>query len=516
MSELKQGALFTDFYELTMAQLYFREKLHGQKAQFEYFFRSYPDYGGHQAGYCVCAGIEPLVRWLEEVRFGPDDIAFLRTHKSSSGKELFSPDFLDWLNGRALIDSLTLHSINEGRVIHPQEPVIIVRGDLADCQIIESALLNFMNYQTLVATKASRIHEAGAGRPLIEFGMRRAHCGAADAGTRAALIGGADFSSNTGISYRLGIPPKGTHAHSLVQLYMALGMGELEAFEAYARTFPDDCLLLVDTVNTLESGVPNAIRVFEKLKARGHKPAGIRLDSGDLAYLCVRSAQMLDKAGFPETKIVLSNNVDELVLLQIRDQIRLEAPRWGVKAEGVMSRLVFGVGTRLITSRGHCALDGVYKLTAVKDSEEWKPALKISETPEKVITPGEKQVWRLYDESGMATADLICSGQEDPHSFPSPFRIFHPVRSESSREIRPDSLSLMEPLHTPVVVNGRTAVDFPEIAALRRRKEDDLKRLDTGVKRIINPHIYHVSLSQQLWSRKKQLVRSFDHRDRNR
>ncbi|MFP4681114.1 MAG: nicotinate phosphoribosyltransferase [Chitinispirillaceae bacterium] len=508
MSGLKAGALFTDFYELTMAQLYLKEGLHDHMAQFDFFFRSYPDYGGHQAGYCICAGIEPLVRWLEEVRFTPDDITFLRAHKSSSGKNLFNAEFLDWLNGRAPVDSLTLHAINEGRVIHPNEPVITVKGGLADSQIIESALLNFMNYQTLVATKASRIYEAGNRRPLIEFGMRRAHSGAADAGTRAALIGGADFSSNTDISYRLGIPPKGTHAHSMVQVFMALGMGELKAFETYAQAYPDDCLLLVDTINTLESGVPNAIRVFEKLKAKGHKPAGIRLDSGDLAYLCVRSAAMLDKAGFPDTKIVLSNNVDELVLLQIFEQIRREAPRWGLNAENITNRLVFGVGTRLITSRGHCALDGVYKLTAVKSDDQWRPALKISENPEKIITPGEKQVWRIYDRYGMATADLICSGGEDPHSFHSPFSIYHPVRSGTKREMRNDQISLIEPLQAQIIENGTTATEFPKIQILRERRDDDLGRLDSGVKRIINPHIYHVSLSERLWREKRELIRS--------
>ncbi len=507
---MNQSALFTDFYELTMAQLYFKTGLHQQRAQFDFLYRSNPDYGGHQAGYCILAGIEPLCKWISSTRFTSSDIEHLKSHRSSSGRPLFDQTFLNWLNDKPLIDSLDLHSIKEGRVIHPNEPVIIVKGDLVQCQILESALLNTINYQTLVATKASRIREVGGERTLIEFGMRRAHSQAADAGTRAALIGGAHFSSNTAVSYDLGVPPKGTLAHSMIQVFLALGEGELAAFEAYAHLYPDDCLLLVDTINTLESGVPNAIRVFEKLRAAGHKPAGIRLDSGDLAHLAVRSTAMLDEAGFTDTKIVLSNNIDELVLMQIFQQIREEAPRWGVKEESVLNKITFGVGTRLITSEGHSALDGVYKLTALEKDGSWKPALKISDSPEKVITPGEKQVWRLYDKRGIATADLVCEGHEDPQKGDASLLLRHPSNPEIARRIQRSDLSEMEPLHFAQIEKGSISADFPDIAALRKRRDYDLAKLDTGVRRIINPHIYQVFLSDRLWEKKAKLIKALN------
>ena len=234
-------------------------------------------------------------------------------------------------------------------------------------QVLETSLLNHLNYQILIATKASRIKDIGRGQVMMEFGVRRAQDRGANAGVRAALIGGADFSSNVGMSAVLGYPPKGTHAHSMVQLFLALGMSELDAFRAYAEVYPDDCLLLVDTINTLESGIPNAIKVFEELHRKGHEPVGIRLDSGDLAYLSIQAAKMLDEAGFELTKIVISNNLDELIIWQILTQILEEAPRYNVDPNQLVKRLIYGVGTRLITSWGEPALGGVYKLVAVCD-----------------------------------------------------------------------------------------------------------------------------------------------------
>ncbi len=303
-----EGILYTDQYQLTMAHLYYRMGLHEKWAQFDYFFRSYPNYGSHRAGYCINAGLEWLVDWMLEVRFRDEDLEYLRGQVGRMGRRLFSDDFLEWLRENGHFGALTLQAIPEGRVVHPNVPLVVVQGPLAMAQILETSLLNHLNYQTLIATKASRIRESGQGRLLLEFGLRRAQDKAAIAGARAALIGGADFTSNVGISHVLGFPPKGTHAHSMVQVFMALGEGELGAFRAYAEVYPDDCLLLVDTINTLESGIPNAIRVFEELRRKGHEPVGIRLDSGDLAYLSIQAARMLDEAGFPNTAVIVLSN----------------------------------------------------------------------------------------------------------------------------------------------------------------------------------------------------------------
>jgi nicotinate phosphoribosyltransferase len=301
---LAEGILFTDMYELTMAQLYFRAGIHERQGLFEHFFRSYPDYGQHKAGYCINAGLEGFVDWAQAACFGDAEIDYLRSQTNRTGQPVFAEDFLAWLRGNGCFDGITLSAIPEGRVVHPEVPLTVVQGPLAMAQILETALLNKINYQTLIATKAARIRESGRCQPLLEFGMRRAQDLGANAGMRAALIGGADFSSNVGESAVLGFSPKGTQAHSMIQAFVAMGEGELGAFRAYADLYPDDCLLLVDTIHTLESGVPNAIKVFEELKRKGHKPVGIRLDSGDLAYLTIQAAQMLNEAGFPDTQIV--------------------------------------------------------------------------------------------------------------------------------------------------------------------------------------------------------------------
>ncbi len=339
--QMAEGILFTDQYQLTMAQLYFRMGLHQRLAQFDYFFRSYPDYGQHKAGYCINAGLEWLLDWMDQARFREEDIQYLRSQKGQTGERIFTDDFLAWLASNGNFDGLTLRAIPEGRVIHPNVPLAVVQGPLAMAQILETSLLNHLNYQTLIATKAARIRLGGRRRPLLEFGLRRGPEKGANAGARAALIGGADFTSNVGISQVLGYPPKGTHAHSMVQVFMALGQSELDAFRAYADVYPDDCLLLVDTVNTLESGIPNAITVFEELRRKGHKPVGIRLDSGDLAYLSIRAAKMLNEAGFPDVSIVLSNQLDELVLWQILTQLEQEAGKYGVDPDKLINRLVY-------------------------------------------------------------------------------------------------------------------------------------------------------------------------------
>jgi len=501
-----EGILFTDQYQLTMAQLYFRMGLHERPSQFDYFFRSYPDYGKHKAGYCINAGLEWLLDWIGQVRFRETDIEYLRSQNGPAGERIFRDDFLGWLARNGNFDGLTLRAIPEGRVIHPNVPVVVAQGPLAMAQILETSLLNHLNYQTLIATKASRIRLGGRGRLLLEFGLRRGPGKGANAGARAALIGGADFTSNVGVSQVLGYPPKGTHAHSMVQVFLALGHSELEAFRAYAEVYPDECLLLVDTVNTLESGIPNAITIFEELRRKGHKPVGIRLDSGDLAYLSIRAAKMLDEAGFTDASIVLSNQLDELVLWQILTQLDQEAAKYGVDPDKLINRLVYGVGTNLITSSGDSSLDGVYKLVAVQDDSRWVPAIKISENPAKIPNPGHKHVWRVYDQRGNATADLLSLIDEDPRQGDE-LILHHPSQAQASRRLDARSISEIEPLLVDVMVEGQVVYELPSIEEMRALRDRDLERLDSGVKRIMFPHIYHVSLTQRLWDLKQDLVR---------
>lgn len=505
--KMAEGILYTDQYQFTMAQLYYRLGLHEKQAQFDHYFRSYPDYGLHKAGFCINAGLEWLLDWMRDARFEEDDLTFMRHQTGRTGQRLFDDSFLTWLQRTApeTFRGLTLRAIPEGRVVHPNVPVTVIQGPLAIAQILETPLLNQLNYQILIATKAARIRESGRGRLLMEFGMRRAHDRAANAGTRAALIGGADFSSNTGLSHALGFPPKGTHAHSMVQVFMAMGSGELDAFEAYADVYPDECLLLVDTINTLESGIPNAIKVFERLRRQGHEPIGIRLDSGDLAYLSIRAAKMLNEADFPDTSIVLSNDLDELVIWQIITQISEEAPRYGLDADQIIGRLVYGVGTRLITSQGDSSLGGVYKLVAVNHESNWVPAIKISETPSKTPNPGHKRLWRLYDQRGKATADLLGLDDEDPHQMKY-IHLRHPSDHTKYRVLTHDKITRIEPLLEDILVDGKLVYDLPTVEDMRRRREEDVERLDPGVRRLMYPHLYHVSLTQKLWDLKEQLI----------
>jgi len=517
--------LFTDQYELTMGQLYYRLGLHETVVQFDHFFRNYPDYGAHKAGYCVNAGLEWLLDWMQDAHFRQDDLEYLRGQTGRVGSRLFSDDFLDWLRKNGTFEGLSMRAIPEGRVVHPNEPLTVVQGPLAAAQLLETSLLNHLNFQILIATKAARIRsaalrdsipEGGRGPLMLEFGMRRGHGTGANAAGRAALIGGADYSSNVGLSHVLGYPPKGTHAHSMIQVFMSLGMSELEAFRAYAEVYPDDCLLLVDTIDTLESGVPNAIRVFQELRRKGHEPQGIRLDSGDLAYLSIQAARMLNDAGLPNIVIVLSNDLDELVILQILTQIGHEASRYGVDPDELMGRLVYGVGTRLITSWGQPALGGVYKLVAVRDGRRttplrseipWVPAIKVSESSDKTPNPGHKLAWRVYDRRGLAIADLLSLDDEEPRHM-NPLVLRHPSDHAKYRTLDEGDVAEIEPLLVDVLLDGRRVYDLPSIEEMRARRRADVERLDPGVRRLLNPHVYHVSLTQRLWDLKQELIRS--------
>jgi nicotinate phosphoribosyltransferase len=503
--QLAEGILFTDEYQFTMAQMYFRLGLHEKPAQFDYFFRDYPDYGGHKAGYCIHAGLEWLLNWMQAARFGRPELECLKSQTGRAGTPVFSPDFLKWLETYGNFDGLSMRAIPEGRVVHPNVPLAVVTGPLAAAQILETSLLNHLNFQTLIATKAARVRESGRGQLVIEFGARRGHGKGVLAGARAALIGGADFSSNVGISHVLGLPPKGTHAHSMVQAFLALGMSELDAFRAFAETYPDDCVLLVDTIDSLGSGIPNAIHVFEELKRKGHTPVGIRLDSGDLAHLSIQAARMLDEAGFPDTTIVLSNELDELSIWQILTQIGQEAARNGLDADRIIRRLAFGVGTRLVTSAGASALNGVYKLVALRQDSKWAPAMKLSDSPSKIPNPGDKRVWRLYDRRGKATADLLTTKDETPSAM-SEIVLRHMTEGSLQRTLARKDIIEIEPLLQDVLKEGRRLDESPSIEQIRVLRQSDMERLDPGVKRLMNPHIYHVSLSEKMWQRKQKLI----------
>ncbi|MFP5331532.1 MAG: nicotinate phosphoribosyltransferase [Acidimicrobiia bacterium] len=509
MADITEGILFTDHYQLTMAQLYHQSGLAERPSQFEYFFRSYPDYGMHQAGYCVTAGLEPLLDWMAEARFGDAEREALASIRTPRGTRVFGDPFLDWLCDTGGFGQVSLRAVPEGRVVHANVPIVVAEAPLAIAQILETPLLNHMNFATLIATKASRVVEAAAGGSVIEFGLRRAPGFGDNTATRSALIGGAMSSSNVGMTHSLGFTPSGTHAHSMVQVFMAIRGGELEAFRAYAETYPDDCLLLVDTIDTLESGVPNAIIVFEELRRKGHDPVGIRLDSGDLAHLAVRSARMLDDAGFGDTRIVLSSGLDELTIWQVKNQIAVEAPQYGLDPDRVVRRLVHGVGSKLVTSDGDSSLGGVYKTVAVGGDEGgWVPAIKISDTPEKVQNPGAKKVWRIYDQRGFATADVLALADEILDVSRTVY-LHHPTLPGVTRTLAPSGVSEIEELLVTVLDRGVRTREPQSIEVARRHREKDLGRLDPGVRRLVNPHRYHVSLTSALSELKRELVAGY-------
>jgi nicotinate phosphoribosyltransferase len=501
-AQLRRGVLSTDAYQLTMAQLYLRLGLHERPVRFEHFFRSYPDYGEHQAGYCVAAGLGPFADWVTSVHARPVDVDALRGHRGRLGEPLFDDAFCAWF---ASVDfgGLRIDAVPEGRVVHPNTPITVVEGPLAPAQLLETPLLNQLNFATLIATKAARVVEAARGRPVLEFGMRRGPAAGADDGSRASIVGGAVSTSNSAVAYELGLMPAGTHAHSMVQLFLALGEGEAGAFAAYADVYPDDTLLLVDTVDTLGSGVPNAIATFERLRRAGHHPVGIRLDSGDLAYLAVEAARELDRAGFPDTLIVLSSQLDELTIWQIMSQIGSEARRAGVDADAVIDRLVLGVGSRLATSDGDPSLDGVFKLVAVVDGDgTWTPAMKRSDSPVKVLNPGVKRLWRAYDERGVATADVLSTAQETLR--PGPLHLHHHARPDVSRGV---VVGAVDELLAPAVKDGRVVLDAAgDVHTAASRRVADVERLDPGVRRLVRPHTYHVSITDDVHALKAQLL----------
>ena len=457
-------ALFTDLYQLTMAQGYFLEGKADQIAVFDYFFRRNP-FGG---GYVIFAGLAEVVELLQNYRFHQDQLDYL----AGQG---FKQEFLDHLADLEL--SIDLDAPAEGEVVFPFAPVARVRGPILHAQLVETLLLNLLNFSSLIATKASRIRRMAGHRKLIDFGLRRAQGLGGLQASRAAIVGGVEATSNVLIGQREGIPVAGTQAHSWIQSHP----DELSAFRAYARQFPDQCILLVDTYDTLRSGVPNAITVAEELREQGHELVGIRLDSGDLAYLSKQARQLFDAAGFPDVKIAASNQLDEyLIKSLIRDQ---DAPID-----------VFGVGTQLVTASDDPALGGVYKLSEVDGT----PRIKISENFEKVNFPAAKQVFRLIDEDGNFYGDAVALAEET-----SVEHIYHPY--DPYKNVAVGHLE-QTPLLKPIITQGRFTGSLHSLTQARDYAGERLARLPDEHKRFDHPHIYKVGLSQRLHELRHQTL----------
>jgi len=469
--------LLTDLYQLTMVGGYVREGKQDQWANFDYFFRTVPDDGG----YCVFAGLADVIDYIQQLRFTQEDLAYLESLGT------FAREVLDYLEGFRFTGDLW--AMPEGTVVFPHEPLVRVTAPLPEAQLIETTLLNVLNFQTLIATKAARVCWAANGDPVIDFGLRRAH--GPNGGlmaSRAAFIGGAEGTSNVLAGRLYGIPVRGTHAHSWVESFPE----EIEAFRAYARVYPESCILLVDTYDTLRSGMPNAIRVARELREKGIELRGIRLDSGDLAYLSKEARRMLDEAGFPGVKIVASSDLDESIIGSLKR-------RQGARID------IGGVGTRLVTSFTSPALGGVYKLTALDEGgKRMVPKIKRSDNPEKITNPGLKKVARMYDPSGQMRGDVLFLEDETlPEG--QAFRAHHPVFPHVSKTY-PESFS-MEELLVPVFQEGRLVYPSRSLPEIREHCLRGLQRLDPAYKRFHNPHVYHVSLSPRLFRVKQRLLR---------
>lgn len=469
-------ALLTDLYQLTMVGGYVEEGKKDQWANFDYFFRRIPDDGG----YCVLAGLADLIDYIQSLHFSREDLSYLEE------LGIFSKEFLSYLEGFKF--SGDLWAIPEGTVVFPHEPLIRVTAPLPEAQLIETTLLNLMNFQTLIATKGARVRWAAQGDPVVDFGLRRAHGpdGALMA-SRAAYIGGADGTSNVLAGRLYGIPVRGTHAHSWVESFPH----ELEAFRTYAKVYPDACLLLVDTYDTLNSGLPNAILVGQELRKAGHRLVGIRLDSGDLAYLSKEARRMLDEAGFSDANIVASSDLDEWIVQSLKRQ--------GARVD------IWGVGTRLVTSFSCPALGGVYKLTALnEDGEKMVPKIKRSDNPEKITNPGLKKAVRMYDRKGQMRGDVLFFDEERLPEGRS-FRAHHPIFPHVFKTY-PAHFRMKE-LMVPVFQKGELVYQSPDVHRIREQALKSLTELDDAYKRFQNPHAYHVSLSPTLFTTKQRLLR---------
>ncbi|GAB2536261.1 nicotinate phosphoribosyltransferase [Gracilibacillus alcaliphilus] len=473
--------LHTDLYQVNMAETYWRDGMADKKAVFELYFRKLP----FDNGYAVFAGLERVLDFIENFGFTESDLAYL---KEIGG---YKDDFLDYL--RNLRFSGSIRSMREGEVVFANEPLMRIEAPLAEAQLIETPLLNIVNYQTLIATKAARIKYVVGSHAVMEFGTRRAHeMDAAVWGTRAAYIGGFSATSNVRAGKIFGIPIAGTHAHSMVQAYR----DDYTAFKKYASTHKN-CVFLVDTYDTLLSGVPNAIRVAQEFEGRIHFE-GIRLDSGDMAYLSKKARKMLDDAGFPEAKIIASNDLDEYTILNLQAQ--------GAEID------TYGIGTKLITAFDQAALGGVYKLVAIEEDGEMKDTIKISANPEKVTTPGSKKVYRIINnKDGRSEGDYIALDNEDPQAEAS-LKMFHPVHTYMSKFV--SDFTAVD-LHQDVVVKGNIHYQQPSLEEIQQYAMGNMELLWDEYKRTMKPAEYPVDLSEACWENKMNLIRNVKNRVKN-
>lgn len=476
-------ALLTDFYQITMAYGYWKSGIAEKESVFNLFFRKNPFNGG----FTINAGLEYVIDFINNFRFTDEDVSYLSTVPGNDGVPLFEEEFLDYL--RDLEFSCDIDAIPEGKAVFPHEPLIRVQGPILQCQLIESSLLNIINFQTLIATKAARIYIAARGESVLEFGLRRAQgIDGALAASRAAYIGGCSSTSNVLAGKHFGIPVSGTHAHSWVMAFD----DELAAFKAYAEAMPNNCVLLVDTYNTLE-GVKHAIEAGRVLKKKGRELLGIRIDSGDLAYFSIQARKMLDEAGFTETKIVASNDLDENIITSLRTQ------------EAKID--VWGIGTKLVTAYDQPALGAVYKMSALKNQEgEWDYKIKLSEQALKINNPGIQQVRRFYYQGEHGQQSLMSDMlYEIQHSLGNKHKIIDPMDLTRQKIIKPDGLEYEE-LLVPVFRQGKQVYQMPDIRSIRAETEKSLSELPSGVKRFVNPHSYPVGLEEKLYKLKTDLV----------
>ena len=472
---MRNLTLLTDLYQLTMGYGFFRQKKHEEEVVFDLFFRK-----NSLITYSIAAGLEQAMDYLLGWHFEEEDIEYLRS------LHLFDEDFLAYLKDMKFTGDV--YAVKEGTPVFPGEPILTVKAPLIQAQFAETALLNIINHQTLIATKSSKICRATNGKGVVmEFGLRRAQ--APDAGiygARAAIIGGCSSTSNVLTGQMFGVPVAGTMAHSWVMDYDS----EYEAFKAYATAYPDNCMLLVDTYDTLRSGVPNAIKVFKELKAQGHKPKGIRLDSGDLAYLSKKARKMMDEAGFPEAMICVSGDLDERSINSLLQQ--------GAKIDS------WGVGTKLITSEDLPALGGVYKMSAVIEKDGTvTPKIKLSDNTAKITNPAFKSLYRLYDkENGMAIADLITvKGEEVDEE--KPLTLFHPVETWKRHEV--ENFRAEELLHL-IVKDGKAVYTFPKLQEIQAYSKGELEKFWEEYLRLDMPQVYKVDLSDKLHTLKIKMI----------
>ena len=469
-------SMLTDFYELTMMNGYLEKGMGDTVAVFDVFFRTIPDGGG----FAIFAGLEQLIDYLKNLSFTEDDIDYLRS------KNCFSETFLNYL--RNFKFRCDVWSIPEGTPIFPKEPIIVIKGPAIQAQFVETVVLLIANHQSLIATKANRIVRSAQGRPVMEFGSRRAqNADAAVLGARAAYIGGVSATACAMTDRDYGVPAVGTMAHSWVQL-----MGsEYEAFKAYAETYPNNCTLLVDTYNVLKSGVPNAIKVFDEvLKPMGIRPKGIRIDSGDIAYLSVKARKMLDEAGYSDCGIVASNSLDEYI---IRDLI--------LQGAQINS---FGVGENLITAKSDPVFGCVYKLAAVEREGKLEPVIKISESIGKITIPDFKTFYRFYSkENGKAVADYIALYDEEAPNTDEPIEIFDPQATWKKKTL---TNVVAKKMLVPIFANGECVYESPSIQEIRKYCAEQIDTLWDEVKRFEYPHKYYVDLSQKLWDIQNDLL----------